>query len=432
MHAAVLVRSGWERVFAVVIFCSVTMTAASAQSFLTIHRFAETDTITNPNYLTEGFDGKLYGTGSGQPGTSGYDYGAFFKAGVFGTFTPLQYFCEQGNACPGGGEPVPLLLPLLGQNGDFYLTMGTGGPNGYGTVSRITPEGTLRAVHSVCEDAEGCAGGFYTLGVVLAPDGSLYGVNRDGADHGYGAVFKISSQGAYSVIYRFCALNGCTDGAHPSSLVVGTDGNLYGTTLEGGANHYWGTVFKLTPSGMLTTLHSFCSKTNCADSQSIDGQAPFGLIQASDGNFYGITGSGGEGEAFSTVFKMAPDGTTTTLYADECTGDFCPPFPTVPLIQGSDGNFYGVSSARIFKVTLDGTVSTIYTLTPQDGYEAFSLMQATNGKFYGTTYNDLLYPRDKYGTIFRLDLGLAPFIKTVLTQGPVGADVTIIGDDLAV
>jgi uncharacterized repeat protein (TIGR03803 family) len=403
--------------------------AASAQSFLVISR----PDIDAYSPLVEGLDGKLYGASENV----GFDDGTVFKIGVFGAFTTLHEFCEDGgNTCPDGGFPITPLV--LGSNGDFYGATLDGGANSGGTVYRITPAGTLTTIYNFCLSVKVCAGGFHTVGLVLGPDGSLYGANESGGDHGYGTVFKITSQGAFSVLYRFCALSGCTDGANPSSLILGTDDNLYGTTSSGGANHYWGTVFKLTPSGVLTTLHSFCARTNCIDGQSIDGQSPSGLTQASDGNFYGATpivSKIGAATYPATFFKTTPQGATTTLNAFPCDNSGCPQ-PTGPLIQGTDGDLYSVSCSGInpgpdqygslFKVTLDGALSVLYILKEQDGACPKGLMQATNGKFYGTTGTE-----SAAGTIFRLDMGLAPFIKTVLTLGPVGTAVTIIGSGLA-
>jgi len=406
--------------------------AVSAQSFLVISR----PDVDAHSPLVEGIDGKLYGATE----DGGFDYGTVFKIGVFSAFTTLHEFCEDGsNTCPGGSVPITPLV--LSPNGDFYGATLDGGANAGGTVYRITPAGRLTTLYNFCLSVKVCTGGFHTVGLVLGTDGSLYGANESGGDHGYGTVFKITSQGAFSVLYRFCAFSGCTDGANPSSLILGTDDNLYGTTSSGGANHYWGTVFKLTPSGVLTTLHSFCARTNCIDGQSIDGQLPSGLTQASDGNFYGATPMISEirGPTYpATFFKTTPQGATATLNTFPCDNGTCPQ-PTGPLIQGTDGDLYSVSCSGInpgpdqygslFKVTLDGALSVLYILKQQDGAACpQGLMQATNGKFYGTAFTEHAGPP---GTIFRLDMGLAPLIKTVLTLGSVGTAVTIIGPDLA-
>jgi len=166
--------------------------------------------------------------------------------------------------------------------------------------------------------------------------------------------------------------------------VQGTDGNFYGTTSGGGTHSELGTIFKITPTGTLTTLYNFCALNNCTD-----GINPyFGVIQASDGNFYGTTFSGGSNalNGYGTIFKITPAGALTTLYT------FCPQS--------------GCSDSR----------------TPYGG-----LVQATNGIFYGTaccggTSDD--------GTVFSLSVGLGPFVTTQPGSGKVGTAVNIFGSNL--
>ncbi len=132
-----------------------------------------------------------------------------------------------------------------------------------------------------------------------------------------------------------------TDGDNPSlgALVQGANGNFYGTTAsEFGSGH--GTAFEITPQGALTTLYTFCSLPKCAD-----GSGPsFGLTLAADGNFYGVTSGGGR-HKHGTIFKMTPEGTLTTLYSS-CSRAHCTDgrYPSAGLMQGANGNFYGVTS----------------------------------------------------------------------------------------
>jgi uncharacterized repeat protein (TIGR03803 family) len=166
-----------------------------------------------------------------------------------------------------------------------------------------------------------------------------------------------------------------TNGANPyfMSLVQGTDGNLYGTTEGGGANGS-GTVFKVTPSGTLTTLYSFSAKTNCTD-----GSVPFGgLVLGTDGNFYGTTSEGGIsadpcGGDCGTVFKITPAGKLTTLHMFDSTDGYATPYG--PLVQATNGNFYGTTqSGTVYSIT-GGTFTTLVT-GDAGGY---ALIQATNG-----------------------------------------------------
>ena len=204
-----------------------------------------------------------------------------------------------------------------------------------------------------------------------------------------------------------------------------TDGNFYGTTYEGGAVDY-GTVFKITPAGTLTTLYSFCSKTNCAD-----GYIPYAtLVQATDGNFYGTTtqGDGAYGNG-GTVFKITPSGALTTLYSF-CAQAGCTDgtVPQSALVQASDGNFYGTTQeaggtncannpnhcGTVFKITPAGELTTLHRFDYSDGkWPIAGLVQATDGNFYGTTYTGGAYT---FGTVFELQVPVT-YTLTVSTSG---------------
>ncbi len=140
-----------------------------------------------------------------------------------------------------------------------------------------------------------------------ATDGNFYGTTYSGGAgiYGNGTVFKITPTGTLTTLYSFCTQSGCADGDNPAAgLVQGTDGNFYGTTTGGGANN-GGTVFKITPTGTLTTLYSF---------DFTDGRTPFaGLVQATDGNFYGTTVSGGA-SADGTVFSLTGPSSTAVQF----------------------------------------------------------------------------------------------------------------------
>jgi uncharacterized repeat protein (TIGR03803 family) len=146
----------------------------------------------------------------------------------------------------------------------------------------------------------------YYVSLVQGTDGNFYGTTSlGGINNNSGTVFKITPTGTLTTIYAFCSQSNCTDGQQPyAGLVLGTDGNFYGTTASGGSND-WGTVFKITPTGMLTTLYSFCAQTGCRD-----GILPFGaLLQATDGTFYGTTQNGGDSsycnEGCGTIFGLS-------------------------------------------------------------------------------------------------------------------------------
>ncbi|MGA2191730.1 MAG: choice-of-anchor tandem repeat GloVer-containing protein [Steroidobacteraceae bacterium] len=320
-----------------------------------------------------------------------------FKITPGGKLTTVYSFCSQTN-CTDGVEPIAGLIQEI--NGDFYGTTCCGGANpraGYGgTVLKITPDGKLTTLYSFCLQTNCTDGDSPAGGLIQATDGNLYGTtyyggaNSTGCESeglGCGTVFSIDQSGTLTTLHSFCTVGGsaCTDGYFPrAGLVQATNGNFYGTTEVGGAND-GGTVFEITPSGTLTTLYSFCSQTNCTDGGGPEG----GLIQATDGNFYGTTeGGGANAEAGGTVFEITPSGTLTTLYSFCSTG-------------GS--------------ACTDGD-------TPVAG-----LIQSTNGVFYGTTeYGGA----NGGGVVFSLSVGLRPFVETQTTSGKVGAAVNILGSDL--
>jgi len=139
--------------------------------------------------------------------------------------------------------------------------------------------------------------------LVQGVDGNFYSTTYYGGANNGGTVFKITPSGTLTTLYSFCSQSGCNDGANPgySALAQTTDGTFYGTTLAGGAHNGSGTAFKMTPNGTLTTIYSFCALTHCAD-----GGLPFGgLVRATDGNFYGTTVGGGSKNA-GVVFKITP------------------------------------------------------------------------------------------------------------------------------
>ncbi len=261
------------------------------------------------------------------------------------TFTTLATFSD-----PDGLGPTAI---SQGTNGNFDGVGSTGGKYGYGTVFEVAPSGTLTVLYNFCPQTN-CADGAYPSGLMQAGNGNFYGITQSGGagvSHvchenivGCGTVFEITPGGKETALYDFCSKTACTDGQAPGGMLVqGVNGNLYGTTYAGGTNHLHfcddtsnpcGTIFEITTSGALTTLHQFCSQPNCAD-----GHIPFPLVQATDGNFYGTTGLGGANKE-GTFFEMKPSGTLTTLYSFT----FADTDGFVPLLSvpGVDGNYYGV------------------------------------------------------------------------------------------
>ena len=274
----------------------------------------------------------------------------------------------------GTNGEFPTAKLLQAANGDFYGTTDAGGANGVGTVFKITPGGLVTTLYSFCSQS-GCTDGEYPKGgLVQATNGDFYGTTAAGGASGSGTVFKITPSGKLTRLYSFCSQSNCTDGGGPyAGLVQATNGDFYGTTDGFGANGNYGTIFKITPGGTLTTLYSFCGQSGCTDGE----YTYAGLVQAANGDFYGTTSQGGAGSncpytwGCGTVFKITPGGTLTTLHRFNGTDGY---EPGGPLVQASDGNLYGITYAdgangrgTVFKITPGGTLTTLYSFCGQSG-----------------------------------------------------------------
>ena len=236
--------------------------------------------------------------------------------------------------------------------------------------------------------------------LLQAIDGNFYGTTASGGASDAGTLFRMTPAGTVTVLHEFTG--GTTDGANPvASLIQATDGNFYGTTYSAGSASF-GTVFQMTLCGIVTTLHAFTGT---------DGAGPSAaLLEAMDGNLYGTTSSGLYGTSdFGTVFRMTFGGTVTVLNA--FTGGTGGETPVASLIQASDGNFYGttskggVSSAHagtIFQMTPGGSVTVLHTFlaaTSDGDTPETPLLQAADGNFYGTTS---FGGTSGYGTVFQM------------------------------
>ena len=414
---------------AVLVSAVITTQVAQAQTFSTLHSFDVTDGAYPYAGLVQGTNGNFYGTTSGMnTSANSINPGTVFKITPSGTLTTLYSFCSQ-SGCADGDHPYGALVQAA--DGNFYGTTGYGGANdacqyngnvGCGTVFKITPSGTLTTLHSF----NGTDGWLPFAGLVQATDGNFYGTTDEGGANNYGTVFKITPGGTLTTLHSFDS----TDGAYPIGVLVqAINGNLYGTTFEGGANND-GTVFKMTPKGTLTPLLSF---------DGANGQYPYmgALVQATHGNLYGTTLSGGAYLYYGTVFEMTPSGTLTTLNSFDGTDGSG---PLNGLAWATDGNFYGTTGyagangnyGTIFNMTPTGTLTALYSFCSQsgcaDGWLPFAgLFQATNGNFYGTT---LYGGANGYGTVFSLSVGLGPFVETQPTSGKVRTAVKILGTNL--
>jgi uncharacterized repeat protein (TIGR03803 family) len=402
-----------------IVVCMAMAVASPAQTFSTIFSFDGSNGRSPNGPLIQGFDGSLYGT---TVIGGAHSLGTVFRFNANRTVTTLHNFCSR-TACWDGGVPKSGLV--LGRDGNLYGTTTYGGAHKVGTIFKITPQGVLTTLHHFCAQAS-CADGYGTTQpLIQAADGNFYGAAPSGGINHAGTIFKVSPGGNFKLLYSFCAKAQCADGSAPNGLIQATDGNFYGTAT-------FGTVFRVTPGGTLTTLHRFCSRANCSD-----GYEPMGaLTQASDGVLYGTTAYGGGNSSFGTVFKITLQGSFTIVHRF-CTDVDCigGGVPQSTLIQGTEGNLYGTTSRRhsaqfggsLFKITRTGILTVLRTF-PDWRVDFPGVMQATDGNFYGTTYDQ---SASYFGTIFKLKMGLSPFIKTVPIAGASGTTVIILGTNLS-
>jgi len=448
------------RICTSVVMGAAAMVTLPAQTFTTIFNFGGTNGASPAAALVQGTDGYLYGTTSGG-GITGLNCGQFggcgtvFKITPNGTLTTLYSFCSFSQCPDGAGPSAPLVQTT---NGEFYGTTSVGGSPSYctstyfvpgcGTVFKMTPSGLLTTIYSFCSQVA-CADGAQPMaGLVQGMSGVLYGTTSSGGANNGGTIFKITPDGTLTTLYSFCSVSGCADGEFPlAGLVQATNGDLYGTASAGGSyascasfNPFGsgcGTVFRLTPSGTLKTLYSFCAQSGCAD-----GAVPgAGLVQATNGDLYGTTPNGGTGTGCGrfgcgTVFEITSGGALTTLYSFRGSADGGNPH--AGLIQATDGNLYGTNNftfPTIFKITPAGSLTTLSRIPVPPSFSGGfypALVQDTNGGLYGTTPlgTDLRFCFGGCGTIYSLSVGLGPFVRLQPASGEVGGPVDILGNNL--
>jgi uncharacterized repeat protein (TIGR03803 family) len=351
-------------------------------TFTTLHVMSGNDGTGISASLIQAADGLLYGMAGGGPDAS---TGTVFSITLDGAFTRLHAF---SGVTEGGGPTGPIVeLP----DGNFYGTLHYG-PFGLqqfrgGAVFKMTHAGVVTVLHKFAGVVSSEPAG----GLVEAPDGSLYGTTKLGGAFSLGTVFQVTTAGAFTLRHSF---SGGDDGSRPlAPLIQAAGGDLYGTTMRGGSSND-GTVFKITPAGAVTLLHSFAVTGDDA----ANAWPEMGLVQARDGNFYGAT--------HITIFKVTPEGTFTVAHdLDQSAGEG---FEPSALIQASDGSLYGTcygnppgGLSTAFKLTLDGAFAVLHKFAgyPNDGSGPRALIQASDGNFYGVTSGG---GASNYGTLFKM------------------------------
>jgi uncharacterized repeat protein (TIGR03803 family) len=390
---------------------SVLENSAPGTVLSTLHWFSLTNGGWAPNgsaiNLTAGSDGNIYGTTPLGSLAGGTGGGTVFKLTTNGQFTTLAAFNESNSVI--GFSPAAALVEDT--NGNFYGTAQQGGTNSLGTIFQLTPQNVLSNVYSFAGTNDGANP---STPLTDAGDGGFYGIGN-GGDYGLGNVFRLSPDGAFANLYSF---SGTNNGTFPVGGVLrGIDGNLYGMTGQGGAAGY-GTIFKLATNGVLTTLHNFTGGA--------DGYAPMGILaQNSDGSLYGVT----EYNVFfglpfyGTIFKVTTNGTFSTVYTINYTDGA---YPRAGLLLGSDGNFYGtaygnligpvisgpaVGNGTVFQITPGGAITTLVAFDGFDNgaHPLAPLVEGMDGALYGTT---TVGGPAGHGTLFRLSFNTAPLITS--------------------
>jgi uncharacterized repeat protein (TIGR03803 family) len=341
-------------------------------TFLSLYSFPSQNNLEGENpsaALVQGTDGNFYGT---TQGGGLFAVGGVFSITSYGTFTPIYMFTNQ---VTGGVYWFTGVAPwnlVEGNDGNFYGTTESGGIGGYGNIFLVSPNGAFANLYSF----DGNDGQLPYGGLVLGSDGNFYGsTSMGGTNGGYGTIFEISSNATFSSLFSFSGTNGSTpDG----SLVEGNDGNFYGTTASGGASGS-GTIFQITTNGILTTLYSFSGEADGGNPQA-------GLVLGTDGNFYGTTANGGISNN-GTIFRITPNGKFATIHWFQGNDGRK---PVAAMVQGLDGNLYGTTEnggtngnfGTVFCIIIPPTVQSL----SQTGNTLMLSWSSVAGQIYQVQY----------------------------------------------
>jgi uncharacterized repeat protein (TIGR03803 family) len=394
-------------VLAIAVFAPL---STHGQTVTNLYSFTGLNSSGNPGFgaLTQGPNGKLYGTTFGPSRTAG----SVFAVTTRGKASEPHTFGSDG-ANPWAGL-------TLGADGYYYGTTSVGGATGNGVLFKLSPTGVYTALHDFAGGSDG-ASPFSPP--IQASDSNFYGTTF--GTNGASTVYRYETNGTFTTILNLDSTQG-QDVVAP--LAQGSDGNLYGTASTGGNPNptNCGTIFKLSTAGQMLWTYDF----SCGPSGA-NPDAP--LLQASDGNFYGTTESGGVGGVQpGTVFRLDQNGNVKLLYVFKNIPDGAS--PTGGLTQGTDGNLYGTTSSggksgggTLFQLSLSGVHKILYSfgVTGKDPFAG--VMQDTNGLFYGTTYTGGRYG---FGTVYSLNMGLGPFVTFVQPTGAAGSGAQILGQGL--
>lgn len=373
---------------------SLARTFACTFAVLTLALAAHAQSFTFTNIATLGFSesfpedplamdssGNFFGTAS-----SVENFGTAFEVTKTGTITDIYFF--SGNSMPDGIYPTPIVRDTAG---NLYGTSNYG-LYGDGLVFKISLTGEFTNLHSF-NSSDGWNPG--ATPVTVDGAGNVYGPAGDGKTGG-GEIFKIDTKDNFSIIYNFCSQKNCADGTSPNPLILDSAGNIYGTTYFGGnagcvaCQTGDGVIFKVTPAGVETVLHTFTGGTS-------DGLNPFyRLRQDSKGNLYGITSFGGKNNS-GVLFKIPEAGGTYKILYNFCSAKNCSdgknPFDQVVL--DSSGNVYGLAAgnlrnAILWELTAAGKQIVLYRFPQNTSVGGLTIDSA--GNLYGTYEVGATYP----------------------------------------
>jgi uncharacterized repeat protein (TIGR03803 family) len=322
-------------------------------------------------------------------------------------------------------------------DGNFYgTTAGAGeGAGSVGNIVRITPSGEISSIYSFCSQPHCADGEVPETPPILGSDGNLYGVTAGGGsdlDNGglWGTVYKITLDGQLTTLYTFCTVSPCLDGATPVGIMQAADGNLYGVTNSAGGESNAGTLFKISATGEFSIVHTFCSLANCAD-----GSAPASApIQGIDGSLIGATRWGGT-HGGGVVYAMSALGTFNVVHTFFCANGPCPRgYDPNGVVQDAAGNLFGTTLfggsagyGTAFEITSTHEFKLLHSFTYGSGTDPNTLTLGNDGNFYGTTegingYGTIyqITPAGAYTTLHNFTYGGGTVPYTGLYQAPDG------------